>query len=351
MLIENKGEDLSNVDKSQQIAYGTALDITSQIKGRQDGIDLKINDVKASAQTKSINEGRASALGFLNQGSDLIIKGIASINERGKYGVETFAAMQGDDISFDEGVDISGWHGIVGVGNNVKSGSGDFAWGVFAEKGNGSFDTNSTVNGNFVSGDGSVDYNGGGLAARLTKDSGVYTEAFFRAGKIKHEVDHGLQDELGNLFDYRMDSSYYGFGLGAGKIFSLDNGNSVDAYLKYFHSNIGSDNFTLSSGEVYDMDDITSDRIRIGARYNQSFGKNSLYYGAAWEYEFSGDSDGTAQGYVIDTASLEGSTFIGELGFNFAPTENSPWDFDLGVKGFAGEREGFIGNMQATYHF
>lgn len=345
------GKDLSGVDKSQQIAYGTALDITSQIKGRQDGIDLKINDVKASAQTKSVNEGRVSALGFLNQGSDLVSKGIASLNERGKYGVETFAAMQGDDISFDEVVDISGWHGIVGVGNNVKSGAGDFAWGVFAEKGDGSFDTQSTVNGNFVSGDGSVDYNGGGIAARLTKDSGMYTEAFFRAGKIKHEVDHGLQDELGNIFDYRTDSSYYGFGLSAGKIFRFDNGNTMDAYLKYFHSNIGSDSFTLSNGEVYDMDDINSDRIRLGARYNQSFGKNSLYYGAAWEYEFSGDSDGTAQGYAIDTASLEGSTFIGELGFNFAPTEDSPWDFDLSVKGFAGEREGFIGNMQAMYHF
>lgn len=345
------GKDLSSVDKSQQIAYGTALDITGQIKGRQDGIDLKINDVMASAQTKSINEGRVSALGFLNQGGDLISKGIASINERGKYGVETFAAMQGDDISFDKGVDINGWHGIVGVGNNVKSDAGDFAWGVFAEKGDGSFDTNSTVNGNFVSGDGSVNYNGGGLAARLTKDSGMYTEALFRAGKIKHEVDHGLQDELGNLFDYRMDSSYYGFGLGAGKIFSFDNGNTMDAYLKYFHSNIGSDSFTLSNGEIYDMDDINSDRIRLGARYNQSFGKNSLYYGAAWEYEFSGDSDGTAQGYAIDTASLGGSTFIGEIGFNFAPTEDSPWDFDLGVKGFAGEREGFIGDMQATYHF
>ena len=53
--------------------------------------------------------------------------------------------------------------------------------------------------------------------------------------------------------------------------------------------------------------------------------------------------------YDLETPSLGGSTVIGEIGFNYAANEK--WSFDAQVRGYAGQREGFSGSVQANYAF
>ena len=315
-------------------------------------IDYQITDVGLNDQVNVVNEGRAASAAFLNQSDELISEALAGLNLEDKYGFETFAMVYGNDSRYGTNSDLSinGWSGLVGVGSNNKTKAGDFAWAAFFENGAGNYDISTTMNGITMEGDGSTVYNGGGIAARLTGENGVYGEASLRAGLLKNDLENGLLGADNNKYGYESESNYYGFHLGIGKIFKLENGASVDTYAKYYHSTVKDDSFTIDSDE-FEMDDINSDRLRLGIRYNQGMDRTfNVYYGAAWEYEFNGESNGYAQGHKMEEISLKGSTVIGELGVVIQP-ENSPWSFDAKVKGYGGQRDGYSGSILATYHF
>ena len=316
-------------------------------------IDYKIKSVDLNEQANVVNEGRAAAAAFLWQGDELISEALGQLNVEDKYGFETFAMVYGNDSRYGgtaHDLSINGWSGLVGVGSNNKTKAGDFAWAAFFENGYGNYDVTTSMNGVSLDGDGSAVYNGGGIAARLTGDNGVYGEASLRAGLLKNDLDHGLQNQKGVAFGYESESNYYGFHLGVGKIFKLEDGASVDTYAKYYHSTVKDDSFTID-GDEFELGDIDSDRLRVGIRYNQGMDRTfNVYYGAAWEYEFNGDSNGYAEGHKLEETSLKGSTVIGELGVIYQPV-NSPWSIDAKVKGYGGQRDGYSGSILATYHF
>ena len=315
-------------------------------------LDYEIKSVGLNDQVNVVNEGRAASAAFLNQSDELISEALAGLNLEDKYGFETFAMVYGNDSRYGTNSDLSinGWSGLVGVGSNNKTKAGDFAWAAFFENGAGNYDISTTMNGITMEGDGSTVYNGGGIAARLTGENGVYGEASLRAGLLKNDLENGLLGADNNKYGYESESNYYGMHIGIGKIFKLENGASVDTYAKYYHSTVKDDSFTIDSDE-FEMDDINSDRLRLGIRYNQGMDRTfNVYYGAAWEYEFNGESNGYAQGHKMEETSLKGSTVIGELGVVIQP-ENSPWSFDAKVKGYGGQRDGYSGSILATYHF
>ena len=315
-------------------------------------LDYVIESVGLNDQVNVVNEGRAASAAFLNQSDELISEALAGLNIEDKYGFETFAMVYGNDSRYGTNSDLSinGWSGLVGVGSNNKTKAGDFAWAAFFENGAGNYDISTTMNGITIEGDGSTVYNGGGIAARLTGENGVYGEASLRAGLLKNDLENGLLGADNNKYGYESESNYYGMHIGIGKIFKLENGASVDTYAKYYHSTVKDDSFTIDS-DRFEMDDINSDRLRLGIRYNQGMNREfNVYYGAAWEYEFNGESNGYAQGHKMEETSLKGSTVIGELGVVIQP-ENSPWSFDAKVKGYGGQRDGYSGSILATYHF
>ena len=338
------------------IAYaGVAQVVKGELKFDEDNnkyLDYKITDVGLNDQVNVVNEGRAASAAFLNQSDELISEALAGLNLEDKYGFETFAMVYGNDSRYgtNSALSINGWSGLVGVGSNNKTKAGDFAWAAFFENGAGNYDISTTMNGITMEGEGSTVYNGGGIAARLTGENGVYGEAALRAGLLKNDLENGLLGADNNKYGYESESNYYGMHIGIGKIFKLENGASVDTYAKYYHSTVKDDSFTIDSDE-FEMDDINSDRLRLGIRYNQGMDRTfNVYYGAAWEYEFNGESNGYAQGHKMEETSLKGSTVIGELGVVIQP-ENSPWSFDAKVKGYGGQRDGYSGSILATYHF
>ena len=354
---ENGSAVVDTTEGKIHLVNGTAYAGVAQVlKGelyvQEKYIDYKITDVGLNDQVNVVNEGRAASAAFLNQSDELISEALAGLNLEDKYGFETFAMVYGNDSRYGTNSDLSinGWSGLVGVGSNNKTKAGDFAWAAFFENGAGNYDISTTMNGITMEGDGSTVYNGGGIAARLTGENGVYGEASLRAGLLKNDLENGLLGADNNKYGYESESNYYGMHIGIGKIFKLENGASVDTYAKYYHSTVKDDSFTIDS-DRFEMDDINSDRLRLGIRYNQGMDRNfNVYYGAAWEYEFNGESNGYAQGHKMEETSLKGSTVIGELGVVIQP-ENSPWSFDAKVKGYGGQRDGYSGSILATYHF
>ena len=350
----NLGIDKNKITVNNKFFAGVATEGTDTATVNDDGVDFTIDTLKANRQIDLVAENRAVAAAFVNQGTDLIADSLDTISRDSNYGVKTFAAVHGNRSKYDVNSDIkiNGWSTIVGVGNADKFDNGsEFSWGVFYENGSGNYRTYNEFNNEFFRGDGSLVYNGGGIAARYTNKNGVYTEGSLRAGMLKSDMDNALRDGAGNFYGYESESAYYGAHLGIGKIISLSESSDLDVYGKFFHTYTEDDSFKVANDE-FEFDSINSDRLRIGARITSNKeNKFSTYYGLAYEYEFNGDADMTAQGLKAPTQSLQGSSIMAEVGFNYQPTPDSPWSFDLNMRGYAGERQGGSFNVQATYTF
>ena len=341
-------------DVTDTFTAGVAREgLGSTIVNTNGEVSFKVNSIKLSSQAVSAAQTRAASAAFVNQGTDLISDSLDTISRDDNYGVKTFAAVHGNRSKYDvaDDIKINGWSTIVGVGNADKFDNGsELSWGVFYENGSGNYRTYNSFNNEFFRGDGSMVYNGGGIAARYENKNGVYTEGSLRAGMLKNELDNAMHDVNGS-YGYETESAYYGAHIGVGKIISLSDSSDLDIYGKFFHTYTEGDSVTIA-GDKFDFDSITSDRLRVGARITSNKeNKFSTYYGLAYEYEFNGDADMTAQGLRADTQSLQGSSVMAEVGFNYQPTPDSPWSFDLNMRGYTGERQGGSFNVQATYTF
>ena len=350
------GTGTGKIDALSNFTAGVAIEGTGTAEVASDGNSVKytLTKVKHTDQIDLVAENRAVAAAFVNQDTDLISDSLDTISRDDNYGVKTFAAVHGNRSKYDVNSDIkiNGWSTIVGVGNAGKFDNGsEFSWGVFYENGSGNYRTYNEFNNDFFRGDGSLVYNGGGIAARYTNKNGVYTEGSLRAGMLKSNMDNALRDGEGNFYGYESESAYYGAHIGIGKIISLSESSDLDVYGKFFHTYTEGDSFKVANDE-FEFDSINSDRLRVGARITgNKENKFSTYYGLAYEYEFNGDADMTAQGLKAPTQSLQGSSVMAEVGFNYQPTPDSPWSFDLNMRGYTGERQGGSFNVQATYTF
>ena len=334
------------------LSVATALDAVIEQSEDKNSVNLTAKEVKLADQTMLVAENRAVAAAFVNQGTDLIADSLDTLSRDGKYGVKTFAAVHGNRSKYDVNSDIkiNGWSTIVGVGSETEHNGGDFSWGVFYENGSGNYRTFNSFNNEFFRGDGSLVYNGGGIAARYENAHGVYTEGSLRAGMLKSDMDNALSDGE-NKYGYSSESEYYGAHIGIGQIIPLSESSDLDVYGKFFHTYTEGDSFIVDTDE-FEFDSINSDRLRVGARLTTNKeNKFSTYYGLAYEYEFNGDAEMRAAGMSAPTQSLQGSSYMAEIGLNYQPTPDSPWSFDLNMRGYAGEREGATFNVQATYTF
>ena len=346
------GIDATKVTIAPEFTAGVGTVGTGDVEVDENSVKYTLTEVKQNSQIDLVAKNRAVAAAFINQGTDLIADSLDTLSRDGKYGVKTFAAVHGNRSKYDVNSDIkiNGWSTIVGVGAENEHNGGDFSWGVFYENGSGNYRTYNDFNNEFFRGDGSLVYNGGGIAARYENSHGVYTEGSLRAGMLKSEMTDALSDDE-NKYGYESETAYYGAHIGVGKIFSLGDDSDLDVYGKFFHTYTEGDSFNVADDE-FEFDSINSDRLRIGARVTSNKeNKFSTYYGLAYEYEFNGDAEMRAAGMKAPTQSLQGSSVMAEIGLNYQPTPESPWSFDLNMRGYAGERQGGSFNVQATYTF
>ena len=225
----NKDESMTFVASANDTDLGITEDNLNVNSGFLAGVTVKgdgnftvdangnviytVQEVKTNKQIDLVAENRAVAAAFVNQGTDLISDSLDTLSRDDSYGVKTFAAVHGNRSKYDVNSDlkINGWSTIVGVGNAAEFADGDeFSWGVFYENGSGNYRTYNEFNNEFFRGDGSLVYNGGGIAARYENASGVYTEGSLRAGMLKSDMDNALRDGSGNYYSYDSESAYYG---------------------------------------------------------------------------------------------------------------------------------------------
>ena len=174
-LVAGDNLDISadNVSTAGNFTAGVSIEGTGTAEVADDGNSVKytLTEVKQNSQIDLVAQTRAASAAFVNQGTDLISDSLDTISRDDNYGVKTFAAVHGNRSKYDVDSDIkiNGWSTIVGVGNADKFNNGsEFSWGVFYENGSGNYRTYNEFNNEFFRGDGSLVYNGGGIAARYT---------------------------------------------------------------------------------------------------------------------------------------------------------------------------------------
>lgn len=333
---------------------GVAFEGTGEVSVEDNGnVKYTIKDVKATDQTESVGKGASIAAAFLVTGGDLVVEGLNAMEQDQLFGTKTFAIVEGHKSTYDVADDlkINGCNGLYGVGNIKQLEDGNWSYAAFFENGIANYRTYNSFLGETFRGDGTVVYNGGGLAGRYKKNNGVYAEASLRAGLLKNDMENIFRDGNGNNYGYKTETPYYAFHAGIGKLFSVNESTDWDLYTRYYHTYNDGDNFSVA-GDKFEVDSFTSDRLRVGARYiTNKHNQWSTYYGLAWEYEFNGDADVKVNGTSLETETLEGSSYFAEIGFNYQKEKTSPWSFEGRMRGYAGVRDGISGILRATYSF
>lgn len=265
-----------------------------------------------------------------------------SAREMVPYAAVGYGNMRQESGSY---VDVQGSAFNIGFAKEVKNGSGKLLFGPMIEYGRGSYESYLDDG---TKGNGNTQNFGLGVMARQNNDNGTYYEGSLRYGKLTSNYNSG---DLGTAgADYDTDANYWGAHLGLGKVFQLNDKNSIDTYCKFFYTNQGSSSANILGSNV-EFDAVKSKRSRLGFRFNHATSDvRSIYAGLAWQHEFDGSACATVNGYSMPSPSIKGNSMMAELGVNVAP-KSSPVSFDLGVSGWAGKQKGYSLNANMLWSF
>ena len=108
---------------------------------------------------------------------------------------------------------------------------------------------------------------------------------------------------------------------------------------------------SFDAGGQYDLDALTSQILRVGARYTMKRAAWNFYGGLAYEHELDGKATGTADGFDIRGTDPSGGSLRAELPGTMQPDKNSAWKLDLNVTGFAGKKRGATGGVSVAFMF
>lgn len=357
----NGGDGASEVDdlehryEGKGVLYSRGVAVIGRLPVYEDGgaADFQVGSGTAerNPQTDVVADSRLVSLAFLNQGADLASDSLDLLDSRYGWGLRTFGLVYGSDSRYDAagGFRIRGWNGVAGVGGVHPERRGELAWGLFYENGTGRYDADNSFLGVNFTGRGSLHYHGGGAAVRYTAESGAYCEASFRAGTLDSAMTDAVMDGKQDFYGFDSRSSYWGAHAGAGWKTRRGEG-EWDLYGKYFHTEVDGGSLSIG-GDRFEFSGMTSDRLRLGARYTaRAEGAWSPYAGLAWEYEFDGAGAMRAGGFEAPEESLRGGTVIGEAGVTWRPSD-SRWRASFLLRGYAGERDGVSGTAQISYSF
>lgn len=262
-----------------------------------------------------------------------------SAREMVPYAAVGYGNMRQESGSY---VDVQGSAFNIGFAKEVKNGSGKLLFGPMIEYGRGSYESYLDDG---TKGDGNTQNFGLGVMARQNNDNGTYYESSLRYGKLTSNYNSG---DLGA--DYDTDANYWGAHLGLGKVFQLNDKNSIDTYCKFFYTNQGSSSANILGHNV-EFGAVKSKRSRLGFRFNHATSDvRSIYAGLAWQHEFDGSACATVDGFSAPSPSIKGNSMMAELGLNIAP-KSSPVSFDLGVSGWAGKQKGYSLNANMLWSF
>ncbi|MFJ4115339.1 hypothetical protein ACIPV9_02805 [Pseudomonas psychrophila] len=382
----NEGDKVILIDKAQgtsspasvQVEQGHFIIYDAQLGIENDAFVLNIDSKsdttplppspagRLNPKSESFLQGRAAALAFTNQGTDMIRESPSSCV------TDMFFITDGGTNRYDTGshIRIRDFKMALGLRKCFElQNTSQVVFGAFIDHGQGNYDSyNSFAGYGDVRGSGDLRYTGAGLlfhmdvaGTSINKNAkpvagikeGVYLDAVMRAGRVKTDFSsNDLIDAEGVRGHYNSKSQYVSAMAGIGYVFNLDDQQSVDVYSRYSWSHINADKVMVGNDKLsFDRDN--SSRLRAGTRYTYAVTQHiAPYAGLAYEHEFEGKVSGKVYDMSIKGADLGGSTGILEVGVSTTPIASvSAIKLDVGVQGFFGERKGATGSINLSYEY
>ncbi|WAW09600.1 autotransporter domain-containing protein [Oxalobacter vibrioformis] len=323
--------------------------------GGNNQLTARVAGYRFNPQTHALLSGRSAQGALLTQGADLAAgRGMAAMKASAGAGHRGFMAVQGGSSRYrtGSGIDMDSFSFMAGAawGSRINP-ELDLSLGAFVEMGTGSYNSSNSFTGMAsVRGSGDTDFIGAGLLGSLTWANGFYLDGSFRAGRVKSDLSTNVVNYGQNASYDDTSSLYLGAHAGVGYRWEMTKADSLDVYTRYLWTYTDSDSVKVL-GDKYHFDSTNSHRWRTGMKYGHTIGSLTPYAGVAYEFEFDGKAGGSVHGYNLKETDMGGSTFIGEVGLTWVPKDEPNMSLDLALEGFAGERDGFMGNVRFNYRF
>jgi hypothetical protein len=319
-------------------------------------------------------EGRITGVSFLNH---LALPQLYDIDPKcdpcaacddGSQWVKTpFVSISGDWYSADTGnsssFDVRGSVFQAGLAFQKKVHHGRIFVGGFFDSGYADYNTYNYIpdikhNPDFR-GDGELTATGGGVLFQRHWKNGWQFNGSVRGGNLRNKFYsddikiHNTDFEM----RYDTDSSYFGTELGLNRQLKITKRRTLDLYSRYAWLYMEGNTITwnykdtnnTSYSETVRFNGINSHRLTAGSRYTRQHSTNiSSYLGAAFEYEFDGQANGSVKNVGrFNGQSLRGGYGIGEIGL--IQRRNDNFQFIAGLQGYAGNRTGGNVNLSAVW--
>ncbi|MDR3163955.1 MAG: autotransporter outer membrane beta-barrel domain-containing protein, partial [Synergistaceae bacterium] len=242
-------------------------------------------------------------------------------------------------------LDLKGFSASVAYGHKIAAASGVSTTGVFVEYGDGEYDVFSHVcRYGDVLGRGNSKSIGGGLFHKHEFGSGTKTEFFVRGGRVDNSFTVTSDPWLRHpeVHSYSTDTEYYGAHIGISRNIPLKRNADITLYAQGRYTHINDDSLVTSFGDTIRADSIDSLRSRVGARLSRRNTADTIkaYAGAAWEYEFKGETAGfLGEDAITAPPSLKGGSLFGELGLQVNTGKDT--NIDLSTYGYSGAQTGW----------
>ena len=306
-----------------------------------------IEETVISPQARTLSKAALSSTALIKQGADFIIEDAKSAALRSlevRNGTALFAAVSGSYFNYDGDSDFSlhGYH--LAAGCSFKA--DNLMWSLFAETGIGSA---SLKEGADVDTD--ISYAGLGALVDYSFNNGMYADAAVRFGYIKTDFDAVYEEDQADF----VSRGFYGsIQAGGGYRFAVNDFTKADIYIRYLGLYETSDRFGLNNKDSDNMsiDPRFAHAVRAGGEFNFKLNACvSLSAGAALERSFGSSVETYVNGYALDKEDLDGTSYIGSLGLDFALKDYPDFALSSDLHAVTGDRDGLAVSLAAIYKF
>lgn len=308
---------------------------------------------RVNEQTDALIQSSLTAASTLFAADELLIdstiKSRQGVRQTGPFA----AAKVGKyDLDVSGSADSTVISGLLGYAFNVQGSE----VGGFMEMGHGTYDTKTADVGSLfgvAAGDGKHNYVGFGVYGNYaTPVDWLHVTGYVKGGWLRSEfaVDLGGVDE-----DFDRTSNYWGAHLGVYGEFAVADKFKNRTFINYFYDGREGENYRSKGGVEYHLDALNLHRAQVGSVFEYAYTPTLRPYVAlTYEYAFKADTKGkfTDQdsSMALNAADLEGSTGIASMGWTYQ-NEAKSFEFDIGLNGYVGKRQGVSAQAQAAWKF
>lgn len=365
-LITNaNGLTVSDIDFDNSIYEGITLKYGADLAVQDNSLVLTVGSFQGVNENTKIISDSASVIGSIvrtTTGRTIRIfeeecyKDIDSLEFELENEIRPFASISTENIRTKLGggayLDTK-THGIdLGYSKKFQTNHGIITIAPIFDYSTGSYDTYLPNN---LHGTGDSTYFSGGAIARIARDSGLYYEGSLRYGRAESDFyanEFPIGSASTTFVRYDVGTPVISGHMHIGRFYRFGKRNKIQVYTQYAHAYQASTDTDLSTGEHYEFDSLNLGTSKTGVRMISSPRDNSTFYtGLAFQYDLGNDAVAHYQDYSTPKTDTSGSTGILELGYQYRPTERSPWALDFNALGMVGNEKGVSFQMKIKKAF